>query len=71
MRVVGQACASAHMKEHGLVASDYAIKCCNITYPNNKEIVEKEAGDIKEVYDPWQINELKNICDKTEKHIKK
>ena len=63
LRVVGQACASAHMKEHGLVASDYAIKCCNIAYPNNKEIVEKERV--------WQINELKNICDKTKKHIKK
>ncbi|MGT2715399.1 putative immunity protein [Streptococcus respiraculi] len=57
LRVVGQACASAHMKEHGMVASDYAIKCCNIVYPNDQETVKRERI--------WQIKELKNICDKT------
>ena len=55
LRAMGQAVASAHMKEHGMVASDYTIKCCNIAYPNNEAIVVQERT--------WQINELKNICD--------
>lgn len=32
LRVVGQAVATGHMKEHAMVASDYAIKVINIKY---------------------------------------
>ena len=59
LRVVGQAVGTAHMKEHGMVASDYAIKCFNIAYPNNKDKVEQERL--------WQINELRKICSETDK----
>lgn len=41
-RTIGQAVASGHMKEHGMVASDYAIKLINIIYPNNLEKVREE-----------------------------
>lgn len=51
LRVVGQAVATGHMKEHGMVASDYAIKCINLTFPNRKEAVIDERM--------WQIQELK------------
>lgn len=54
LRVVGQAVATGHMKEHGMVASDYAIKCCNIVFPNDVREIEKERN--------WQIKELKSIC---------
>ena len=30
LRVIGQAVATAHMREHAMVASDYAIKLCNL-----------------------------------------
>ena len=30
LRVIGQALATAHMREHAMVASDYAIKLCNL-----------------------------------------
>lgn len=30
LRVLGQAVATAHMREHAMVASDYAIKLCNL-----------------------------------------
>ena len=59
LRVVGQAVGTAHMKERGIVASDYAIKCCNIAYPNNKDKVEQERL--------WQINELRKVCSETDK----
>ena len=59
LRVVGQAVGTAHMKEHGMVASDYAIKCCNTAHTNNKDKVEQERL--------WQINELRKICNETDK----
>ncbi len=54
LRVVGQAVATGHMKEHGMVASDYAIKYINIAYPKNISFIAKERF--------WQINKLKGIC---------
>lgn len=53
LRVVGQAVATAHMKEHAMVASDYAVKVINLVHPNNMDEVKKERL--------WQINHLKEI----------
>ena len=53
LRVVGQAVATGHMKEHAMVASDYAVKVINCLYPNNMDAVKKERM--------WQINHLKEI----------
>lgn len=53
LRVVGQAVATAHMKEHAMVASDYAVKVINLVHPNNMDEVKKERL--------WQINHLKKI----------
>lgn len=53
LRVVGQAIASGHMKEHAMVASDYAIKVINLMYSNNDNAVVKERQ--------WQIDTLKSI----------
>lgn len=49
-RVIGQAVASGHMKEHSIVASDYAIKVINLLYDNDIQIVNKERN--------WQLNKL-------------
>lgn len=53
LRVVGHAVATAHMKEHAMVASDYAIKVMNIKFPGDKCAVQKERK--------WQIDILRNI----------
>lgn len=53
MRVVGHAVSSGHMKEHAIVASDYAIKVINIMYNNDLEKVVKERN--------WQLEKLKEI----------
>jgi len=53
LRVVGQAVASGHMKEHAIVASDYAIKLINIMYPNDLEKVTEERN--------WQLRKLNEI----------
>ena len=55
LRVVGQAVATGHMKEHALVASDYAIKVINIKYPNDLKAVQQERK--------WQIETMKSIKD--------
>lgn len=55
LRVVGHAVATAHMKEHAMVASDYAIKVMNIKYPGDMRAVQKERK--------WQIDLLKKILD--------
>jgi len=55
LRVVGQAVATGHMKEHAMVASDYAIKVVNLLFPDDMTAVEKERI--------WQINQLKEIND--------
>ena len=53
LRVVGHAVSTGHMKEHGMVASDYAIKVINLLNPQNIEAVKTERC--------WQINHLKQI----------
>lgn len=50
IRVIGQAVASGHMKEHSMVTSDYAIKVINILYNNDLEKVKEERN--------WQLDKL-------------
>ena len=42
LRVIGHAVATTHMKEHAMVASDYAIKLINLAYPDDLAAVQKE-----------------------------
>lgn len=55
LRVVGQAVATAHMKEHAMVASDYAIKVMNLKYPDNNDAIRQERL--------WQIENLRGKKD--------
>lgn len=55
LRVVGQAVATGHMREHAMVASDYAIKVINLRFPNDDNAVRQERL--------WQIETLNNIAD--------
>ena len=50
-RAAGQAIGTGHMREHAMVASDYAIKAINIKFPNDKEAVTRERY--------WQIETLR------------
>ena len=51
LRAIGHAIASGHVKEHAIVASDYAIKVINILFPGDMEAVRKERR--------WQLEQLK------------
>lgn len=53
LRVLGQAVATGHMREHAMVASDYAIKVVNLLSPNDMDAVKRERK--------WQIEHLKGI----------
>ncbi len=53
LRVVGQAVVSGHMREHSMVASDYAIKLIGLLYENDLDAISTERT--------WQLNELKKI----------
>ena len=53
LRVIGQAVASGHMKEHGMVASDYAIKLINLMYPCDMSKVIEERQ--------WQLSKLDEL----------
>lgn len=55
LRVVGQAVSTGHMKEHAMVASDYAIKVVNLMYPNDINKATEERL--------WQINILNSILE--------
>lgn len=55
LRVVGQAVATGHMREHAMVSSDYAVKVINLLFPNDINAVRQERS--------WQIEHLKNIED--------
>lgn len=55
LRVVGQAVATGHMREHAMVASDYSIKVINLLFPNDTDAVKQERL--------WQIEHLRNIED--------
>ena len=52
-RVIGQAVASGHMKEHGMVASYYAIKLINLIYPCDMSKVIEERQ--------WQLSKLDEL----------
>ena len=56
LRVAGQAVGSGHMREHAMVASDYAIKTIDLISSNDFEAITKERE--------WQLNELKNSVTK-------
>ncbi len=51
LRVAGQAVGTEHMREHAMVASDYAIETINLKYPNDMNVVKAERE--------WQIAALK------------
>jgi hypothetical protein len=53
LRTTGQAVASGHMREHAMVASDYAIKTIGLLTSNNIEAITVERQ--------WQLNELKKF----------
>ncbi|WP_373471635.1 putative immunity protein [Carnobacterium alterfunditum] len=53
LRVAGQAVGSGHMREHAMVASDYAVKTIGLLNSNNINAVTRERE--------WQLNELKRI----------
>jgi len=53
LRVAGQAVGSGHMKEHAMVASDYAIKTIGLINSNNMEAITLERE--------WQLNEIKKF----------
>jgi len=52
-RVTGQAVASGHMREHAMVASDYAIKTIGLISSNDIDVITFERE--------WQLNELRNF----------
>lgn len=52
-RVTGQAVASGHMREHAMVASDYAIKAIGLINSNDIDAITLERE--------WQLNELKKF----------
>lgn len=53
LRVAGQAVGVAHMREHAMVASDYAIKVINLLCPKDAEAVRQERL--------WQIKCLQRL----------
>lgn len=53
LRVAGQAVGTGHMREHAMVASDYAIKVINLRYSNDTNAVKVERE--------WQIETLNQI----------
>lgn len=57
LRVAGQAVATGHMREHAMVASDYAVKVVNLLSPADMDAVKQERT--------WQIEHLKGIKEVT------
>lgn len=53
LRVVGQAVSSGHMKEHAMIASDYAVKTISLITSNDIDSVTLERE--------WQLNQLQNF----------
>jgi len=53
LRVAGQAIGTGHMREHAMVASDYAIKTINLKYPYDMNAVKAERE--------WQIDALNRV----------
>ncbi len=50
LRVAGQAVGTGHMREHAMVASDYAVKTVNLMHPGDLAAVRTERH--------WQIEHL-------------
>ena len=48
IRTIGQALSVCHMRDHAMVASDYAVKVTNILYPGDMGAVSEERL--------WQLN---------------
>lgn len=55
LEIVGHAVATAYMKEHAIVASDYAVKVINLLHPDDLEAAKNERK--------WQLNHLQEIKD--------
>lgn len=53
LRVAGHAVGSGHMREHSMVASDYAIKTIGMLSSNNINAITRERE--------WQLNELERL----------
>lgn len=53
LRVAGQAVGTGHMREHAMVASDYAVKTINLMHPGDLEAVAAERR--------WQIDRLQRL----------
>ena len=53
LRAVGQAVSAGHMREHAMVASDYAVKVVNLLFPNDMAAVRRERT--------WQIERLRSV----------
>lgn len=53
IRVIGQAVASGHMREHSMVTSDYAIKVINLLYNDDIEKIKEERI--------WQLGKLTEL----------
>ncbi len=51
LRVAGQAVGTGHMREHAMVASDYAVKTINLKFPGDVSMVKTERT--------WQIETLR------------
>ncbi len=55
LRAAGHAAAAGHVKQHALVASDYAVKAVNLIHPGSMDEAVKERL--------WQIDMLKKTED--------
>jgi len=53
LRVAGHAVAAAHMREHAMVASDYAVKVISLLHPDCMDAVRKERL--------WQVHCLQEV----------
>lgn len=53
LRTVGQAVASGHMREHAMVASDYAVKTIGLMSADDESAITAERQ--------WQLNALKKF----------
>ena len=53
LRVVGQAVSSGHMKEHAMIASDYAVKTIGLITSNDIDSVTLERE--------WQLSQLQRF----------
>ena len=53
LRVVGHAVASGHLREHAIIASDYAVKTIGLITSDNMEAVTIERE--------WQLDEIKKL----------